>query len=198
MQDIYDEFSNGRMSPAAIQSFVRQAYQTWQSPAPAYLLLLGDGHFDYRMNTGLSNYPNFVPPISPASIRGCAKWRPTTPTWRSAATTPSPIWPVAVCLPTRRRKPAAWSARSSPTRSAPPAGDPGAPASSLCPTTPAPPTARPTWPAISSRSAKPPSPIFRHSTRSAASTTTPTQPMTRESPSAIAPRKPRPPRSSTR
>ena len=62
VQDIYDEFSNGRMSPVAIQSFVRQAYQTWQSPAPAYLLLLGDGHYDYRMHTGLANYPNFVPP----------------------------------------------------------------------------------------------------------------------------------------
>ncbi len=62
VQDIYDEFNNGRMSPDAIRSFVRQAYQTWQSPAPAYLLLLGDGHFDYRMNTGLSNYPSFIPP----------------------------------------------------------------------------------------------------------------------------------------
>ena len=62
VQDIYDEFSNGRMSPVAIQSFVRHAYQTWQSPAPAYLMLLGDGHFDYRMNTGLANYPNFIPP----------------------------------------------------------------------------------------------------------------------------------------
>lgn len=62
VQDIYDEFSNGRMSPAAIQSFVRQAYETWQSPSPTYLLLLGDGHFDYRMNTGLANFPNFIPP----------------------------------------------------------------------------------------------------------------------------------------
>ena len=63
VQDIYDEFSNGRMSPVAIQSFVRQAYSTWQSPAPTYLMLLGDGHFDYRMNTGLANYPNFIPPF---------------------------------------------------------------------------------------------------------------------------------------
>ncbi|MEZ4771141.1 MAG: C25 family cysteine peptidase [Caldilineales bacterium] len=63
VQDIYDEFNNGRMSPEAIQSFVRQAYQTWQSPAPAYLMLLGDGHYDYRMHTGLSNHPNFIPPF---------------------------------------------------------------------------------------------------------------------------------------
>lgn len=63
VQDIYDEFSNGRMSPVAIQSFVRQAYQTWQAPAPVYLLLLGDGHYDYRMHTGLATYPNFVPPF---------------------------------------------------------------------------------------------------------------------------------------
>ena len=62
VQDIYDEFSNGRMSPVAIRNFVRQAYETWQSPAPAYLMLLGDGHYDYRMHTGLSNYPNFIPP----------------------------------------------------------------------------------------------------------------------------------------
>lgn len=63
VQDIFDEFSNGRSDPNAIQSFVRHAYQSWQSPAPAYLLLLGDGHYDYRMNTGQANFPNFIPPF---------------------------------------------------------------------------------------------------------------------------------------
>lgn len=63
VQDIYDEFNNGRMSPVAIQSFVRHVYENWQSPAPAYLLLLGDGHFDYRMTSGLANFPNFIPPF---------------------------------------------------------------------------------------------------------------------------------------
>ena len=62
IQDIYDEFGNGQLDPRAIRSFVDYAYHNWRSPAPAYVLLLGDGHYDYRMLTGLTMQPNFVPP----------------------------------------------------------------------------------------------------------------------------------------
>jgi hypothetical protein len=61
IQDVYDEWSNGRMDPRAIRAFVAFAYGSWQAPAPSYLMLLGSGHFDYRMRTGLTMQPVLVP-----------------------------------------------------------------------------------------------------------------------------------------
>jgi hypothetical protein len=61
IQDIYDEWSNGRMDPRAIRDFVAYAYSNWQAPAPSYLMLLGSGHFDYRLRTGLTMQPVLVP-----------------------------------------------------------------------------------------------------------------------------------------
>lgn len=63
VQDIYDEFSNGRLDPRAIHDFVAYAYNEWQSPAPAYLMLLGGGHVDYRRRTvSGQQQPNLLPP----------------------------------------------------------------------------------------------------------------------------------------
>ncbi len=64
IQDIYDEFSAGRVDPEAIRSFLRYAYDNWnagQEP-PAYVLLVGDGHYDF---TGVSGTAllNLIPPL---------------------------------------------------------------------------------------------------------------------------------------
>jgi hypothetical protein len=48
VEDVYDEFSDGIMTPQAIRDFLAYAYANWQAPAPAYVLLVGDGHFDPR------------------------------------------------------------------------------------------------------------------------------------------------------
>jgi hypothetical protein len=61
IQDVYDEWSNGRMDPRAIRDFVAFAYGNWQAPAPSYLMLLGSAHYDYRMRTGLTMQPVLVP-----------------------------------------------------------------------------------------------------------------------------------------
>jgi hypothetical protein len=61
VQDVYDEFSNGRLDPRAIRDFVAYAYGAWQAPAPSYLMLLGSAHYDYRMRTGLTMQPILVP-----------------------------------------------------------------------------------------------------------------------------------------
>jgi hypothetical protein len=45
---IYDEFSFGLIDPGAIKEFLRYAYGNWQSPAPSYVLLVGDSNMDYR------------------------------------------------------------------------------------------------------------------------------------------------------
>ncbi|MDR3666801.1 MAG: C25 family cysteine peptidase [Ignavibacteriaceae bacterium] len=46
--DIYNEFSYGLQDPYALQSFIKYSFENWQSPAPAFVTLLGDMSFDYR------------------------------------------------------------------------------------------------------------------------------------------------------
>jgi len=62
VQDIYDEFNNGVFSPQAIQDFITYAYSNWTSPAPTYVLLVGDGHYDFHDYYGGSG-PNYMPPF---------------------------------------------------------------------------------------------------------------------------------------
>ena len=61
IQDVYDEFSWGIFDPTAIRDFVRFAYENW-SVSPAYLLLFGDGDYDYR-NVQYSADNNWIPPF---------------------------------------------------------------------------------------------------------------------------------------
>lgn len=48
VEDLYDEFNDGIFNPQAIRDFLSYAYTTWQSPAPAYVLLVGGASYDYR------------------------------------------------------------------------------------------------------------------------------------------------------
>ena len=48
VDDIYDEFSYGYDKAEAIQNFLEYANLNWISPAPSYLLLLGDANYDYK------------------------------------------------------------------------------------------------------------------------------------------------------
>ncbi len=65
VSDIYDQFSDGVFDATAIRSFLTYAYRNWQSPAPLYVLLVGDGWMNYR-NYQLSNLGapkgDFIPP----------------------------------------------------------------------------------------------------------------------------------------
>lgn len=73
IDDVYNEFSDGLFNPFAIQKFLRYAYNNWQQPAPTYVLLVGDAHYDYKGATveiyrqdptfrgTYKLYPNFVP-----------------------------------------------------------------------------------------------------------------------------------------
>lgn len=61
LQDVYDEFSDGQVNPQAIHDFLWYAYQNWTPPAPSYVLLVGDGHYDFKNYLGL-NTPNPMPP----------------------------------------------------------------------------------------------------------------------------------------
>ncbi|QQS34609.1 MAG: type IX secretion system sortase PorU [Ignavibacteriales bacterium] len=58
LDDIYNEFSGGMLDIAGIRNFLKYAFQNWQI-RPEYVLLLGDGDYDYRNIEGANN--NFVP-----------------------------------------------------------------------------------------------------------------------------------------
>lgn len=61
VQDVYDEFNGGLFSPEAIKSFLAYAYANWVAPAPGYVLLVGDGHFDFKNVYGYGE-TNYIPP----------------------------------------------------------------------------------------------------------------------------------------
>ncbi len=63
VQDIYDEFSAGRVDPQAIRSFLTYAYHHWNAgqAQPQYVLLVGDGHYDFK-GASRPDLPNLIPP----------------------------------------------------------------------------------------------------------------------------------------
>ena len=66
ISDVYNSFSGGLVDPVAIRDFLRYAYENW-SPRPAYVLLLGDGDFDYK-NLLSAGDPNWIPPFQTDEI----------------------------------------------------------------------------------------------------------------------------------
>ncbi len=53
VQDIYDEFNHGVFDPQAIRAFLAYARARW-TPAPYYVLLIGDADLDYRSGRNLT------------------------------------------------------------------------------------------------------------------------------------------------
>ena len=50
IEDVFDEFGYGLVTPQAVKDFITYAYESWQSPAPQYVLLVGDTSYDYKDN----------------------------------------------------------------------------------------------------------------------------------------------------
>ena len=61
VQDVYDEFNGGSMSSEAIHDFLAYTYNHWPTPAPQYVLLLGDGTYDMRHYLP-DTRPTYIPP----------------------------------------------------------------------------------------------------------------------------------------
>lgn len=59
VDQIYNEFSGGLQDPNAVRNFLERAYTTWQI-RPKYVLLFGDGHYDYKNITSTAR--NWIPP----------------------------------------------------------------------------------------------------------------------------------------
>ena len=66
LQDVYDEFNDGIRHPKAVRQMLTWAAANWTDPTPAYLVLLGDGHFNLKNYNAASAYyppaPNPIPP----------------------------------------------------------------------------------------------------------------------------------------
>ena len=60
LEDIMDEFNHGIYSPLAIRDFLSYAYKYWSLP-PMYVVLVGDGTYDYKDAQGHGD--NLVPPL---------------------------------------------------------------------------------------------------------------------------------------
>lgn len=62
VEEIFAEFGFGESRPEAVRDFLSYAYHHWKEPAFRYVLLLGDGTYDYKNYLGL-NGSNPVPPL---------------------------------------------------------------------------------------------------------------------------------------
>ena len=61
IEDIHDEFSFGTPTVRALADFLAYAHTNWQL-APEYVVLIGDGSFDYQ------NYLGYGDPVAPAML----------------------------------------------------------------------------------------------------------------------------------
>lgn len=59
IMDVYNTFGDGKVHPKWIKDFLSYAYQNWTPPALSYLVILGDGTFDFR---GLDKEIHLEPP----------------------------------------------------------------------------------------------------------------------------------------
>lgn len=48
INDVYNTFGDGKVHPNAIKNFLSYAYHNWTPPALSYMVILGDGTYDYR------------------------------------------------------------------------------------------------------------------------------------------------------
>ncbi len=61
-QDVYDNFSYGIFDPTAFKSFFNVIGSSWlPANRPKYVLIFGDGTYDYKNYLGTSGFKNFVP-----------------------------------------------------------------------------------------------------------------------------------------
>ncbi len=61
VEAIYDTYGAGRMDAEAIRTFLQHAYASWTAPPPSFVLLVGDGSYDFKDYTG-KEVPTLVPP----------------------------------------------------------------------------------------------------------------------------------------
>lgn len=59
--DLYNQFNDGIYNPIAIKRYLQYAFSTWSVP-PSYVVLIGDGHWNFKGYPGYDNPANYMPP----------------------------------------------------------------------------------------------------------------------------------------
>jgi hypothetical protein len=78
LDDVFNQFTYGIYHPIAIKAFLKHAYEQWQKPAPQYVLLVGDGHSnfkDYRITTKWGTVPPDTPIYMPPNLSWVDPWQ---------------------------------------------------------------------------------------------------------------------------
>jgi len=88
IQDVFDEFSWGLYDPTAIRDFLSYAYHNW-TRRPYYVLLLGDGDFDYK-NILSDADENWIPPYETSGER--SEFLPGSPQGENTVTRCTDDW----------------------------------------------------------------------------------------------------------
>lgn len=78
IQDIYDEFSCGIFNVPAIQLFLEYTYTNWTTPAPQYVLFVGEATWDYKGYIPEGVNPNLVPSYTKKWYSSNASTEPTS------------------------------------------------------------------------------------------------------------------------
>lgn len=65
VEDVYDAFNHGVFGPRAIRNFLAWAVAAWPAPAPAYVVLVGDGHWNFL---GYPAHPDPSPVLMPPNL----------------------------------------------------------------------------------------------------------------------------------
>jgi hypothetical protein len=78
LEDVYSEFGFGETRPEALRDFLSYTYHRWRKP-PRYVLLLGDGTYDFKgyLGTGAMNR---VPPLM---VKTSYLWTASDPAYAS-------------------------------------------------------------------------------------------------------------------
>lgn len=66
--DIYNVFNYGIFHSMAIKNFLEYIYTNWTSPAPTYILLVGDGNWNFKDQDGTSGPYEFSPTYMPPHL----------------------------------------------------------------------------------------------------------------------------------
>lgn len=61
VEDLYNEYNYGIFHPIAIKNYLKVVYHAWAIP-PTYVLLVGDGHWNFLGSPLYDNMPVYMPP----------------------------------------------------------------------------------------------------------------------------------------
>jgi len=78
LEDVYSEFGFGETRPEALRDFLSYAYHQWRQP-PRYVVLLGDGSYDFKDHLG-TGVMNRVPPLM---VKTSYLWTASDPAYAS-------------------------------------------------------------------------------------------------------------------